>query len=128
MPGAASVFVRHRARCGAARHAVDPLSRTGFRRGWLPRDGADAACRPQQQPVSCRGPRNAGGPVDVAAYAGRGECKVNAITRVNAIARLSRRRVLQGMLGGGAVTVGLPFLDCFLDTNGVALAATGTAL
>ena len=53
---------------------------------------------------------------------------MNAITRVNAIARLSRRRVLQGMLGGTAVTVGLPFLDCFLDSNGVALAATGTAL
>ena len=47
---------------------------------------------------------------------------------MNAITRLSRRRVLQGMLGGTAVTVGLPFLDCFLDANGVALAATGTAL
>ncbi len=35
---------------------------------------------------------------------------------------LGRRRVLRGMLGGAAVTVGLPFLDCFLDGNGVALA------
>lgn len=41
--------------------------------------------------------------------------------------RLGRRRVLRGMLGGAAVTVGLPFLDCFLDTNGTAF-ADGAAL
>jgi hypothetical protein len=35
----------------------------------------------------------------------------------------SRRTVLRGMLGGAAVTVGLPFLDCMLDTNGTALAS-----
>lgn len=40
----------------------------------------------------------------------------------------TRRRVLQGMMGGAAVSVGLPFLDCFLDTNGTALAATNQAL
>ena len=34
----------------------------------------------------------------------------------------TRRRVLRGMLGGGAVTLGLPFLDCMLNTNGTALA------
>src|SRR6267378_4100348 len=34
----------------------------------------------------------------------------------------SRRRVLRGMMGGGAVTLALPFLDCFLNTNGTALA------
>jgi hypothetical protein len=34
----------------------------------------------------------------------------------------SRRRILRGMLGGGAVTLALPFLDCFLNTNGTALA------
>jgi hypothetical protein len=43
-------------------------------------------------------------------------------------ARLSRRRVLRGMLGGTAVTVGLPFLDAFLDANGTARAATGVPL
>jgi hypothetical protein len=32
------------------------------------------------------------------------------------------------MFGGAAVTVGLPFLDCFLDANGAALASTGAAL
>jgi hypothetical protein len=38
---------------------------------------------------------------------------------------LSRRGFLmRGTLGTAAVTVGLPFLDCFLDTNGTALAAT----
>jgi hypothetical protein len=36
---------------------------------------------------------------------------------------LSRRRVLRGVMGGAAVTVGLPFLDCFLDSNGTALAS-----
>ncbi len=36
--------------------------------------------------------------------------------------QMNRRRVLRGMLGGGAVTVALPFLDCFLNTNGTALA------
>ena len=41
------------------------------------------------------------------------------------IEALTRRRVLRGMLGGGAVTVGLPILDCLLDDNGTAFAATG---
>ena len=36
--------------------------------------------------------------------------------------RVCRRRVLRGMLHGGAVTVGLPLLNCFLDGNGTALA------
>ncbi len=35
---------------------------------------------------------------------------------------INRRRVLRGILGGGAVTVGLPILDCFLNTNGTAFA------
>lgn len=38
---------------------------------------------------------------------------------------LNRRRVLTGMLNGCAVSVGLPLLDCFLNANGTALAATG---
>ncbi len=42
--------------------------------------------------------------------------------------RLSRRQVLRGMLGGTAVTVGLPMLECFLNPNGTAYAATGQAL
>ena len=36
--------------------------------------------------------------------------------------KFNRRSVLRGMLGGSAVTVGLPLLDCFLDSNGEALA------
>lgn len=40
----------------------------------------------------------------------------------------SRRRVLRGIMGGMAVSVGLPFLDCFLNTNGTALASTGAPL
>jgi len=40
----------------------------------------------------------------------------------------SRRRVLRGVMNGGAVTVALPFLDCFLNSNGTALAATGKDL
>ncbi len=40
----------------------------------------------------------------------------------------SRRRVLRGVLGGSAVTVGLPFLNCFLNESGTALAATGKEL
>jgi Protein of unknown function (DUF1552) len=39
------------------------------------------------------------------------------------MADLSRRRVLRGMLGGGAVSVALPFLNCFLNDNGTALAS-----
>jgi len=35
---------------------------------------------------------------------------------------ISRRTVLRGMLGGAAVSVGLPLLDCFLNGNGTALA------
>ena len=42
--------------------------------------------------------------------------------------RLSRRQVLRGMLGGTAVTVGLPILECFLDSSGTAYAASGQAL
>ena len=41
---------------------------------------------------------------------------------------IARRDALRGMLGGAAVTVGLPFLEIFLNTNGTALAATGQAL
>ena len=41
---------------------------------------------------------------------------------------MDRRFALKGMLGAGAVTVALPFLDCFLSTNGDALAATGAPL
>jgi len=36
---------------------------------------------------------------------------------------LNRRRVLKGMLGGGAVTVGVPLLNVFLNGNGNALAS-----
>lgn len=36
--------------------------------------------------------------------------------------RMTRRGMLRGMMGGAAISVGLPFLDCFLDTNGTALA------
>src|SRR5437762_10693303 len=36
--------------------------------------------------------------------------------------KINRRRVLRGMLNGGAVTVALPLLDCFLNGNGNALA------
>jgi hypothetical protein len=39
------------------------------------------------------------------------------------MSRVSRRRVLRGMLQGGAVAVALPLLDCFLDGNGTALAS-----
>ncbi len=42
--------------------------------------------------------------------------------------KLSRRSVLRGMLGGAAVTVGLPVLECMLNANGTALAATGASL
>jgi len=47
---------------------------------------------------------------------------------MNMIGRTNRRAVLRGMLGGAAVSVGLPFLDCFLNANGDALAATGAPL
>src|SRR5690554_335690 len=36
---------------------------------------------------------------------------------------ISRRRVLRGMLGGSAVSVALPLLNCFLNDNGTALAS-----
>lgn len=39
--------------------------------------------------------------------------------------RITRRSILRGALQGAAVGVGLPLLDCFLDDNGEALAATG---
>src|ERR1700743_800182 len=35
----------------------------------------------------------------------------------------NRRNLLRGMMGGAAVTVGLPFWDFFLNTNGTALAS-----
>jgi uncharacterized protein DUF1552 len=47
---------------------------------------------------------------------------------MNSVTKLSRRRVLRGMMGGAAISVGLPFLDCFLDSNGTAQAATGARL
>ena len=39
--------------------------------------------------------------------------------------RWSRRAMLRGMVGGAAVTVGLPLLDLFLNDNGAALAQGG---
>ncbi len=36
---------------------------------------------------------------------------------------VSRRRILRGMMNGAAVTVALPYLDCFLNSNGNALAS-----
>jgi hypothetical protein len=39
------------------------------------------------------------------------------------MAKWTRRTALKGMLGGTAVTVALPLLDCFLDGNGEALAS-----
>jgi len=41
---------------------------------------------------------------------------------------ITRRKALRGMLGGTAVTVGVPLLDIFLDGNGQALAATGAPM
>ena len=41
---------------------------------------------------------------------------------------LKRRTILKGILNGAAISVGLPFLDCFLDSSGTALAATGAPL
>jgi len=35
----------------------------------------------------------------------------------------NRRRILKGVLGASAVSVALPLLDCFLDSNGEALAS-----
>jgi len=39
------------------------------------------------------------------------------------MSKLSRRRVLRGMLNGGAVSIALPLLDCFLNESGTALAS-----
>ncbi len=39
------------------------------------------------------------------------------------MSKISRRRFLRGTLEGGAVTVALPFLNCFLNDNGTALAS-----
>src|SRR4051812_12166579 len=41
---------------------------------------------------------------------------------------LNRRRILKGMMAGAAVTVGLPILDCMLNTSGTAFAATGAPI
>ncbi len=40
----------------------------------------------------------------------------------------TRRAALRGLLGGGAVTVGLPFLDAWLNDSGTALAANDAPL
>src|ERR1700749_4430097 len=50
-------------------------------------------------------------------------------TDMNKLSNLiGRRRVLRGMLAGGAVSVGLPILGCMLDPNGEAFAATGAPI
>ena len=43
------------------------------------------------------------------------------------INELNRRTVLRGLMGGSAISVGLPLLDRFLNTNGTAM-ASGAAL
>ena len=48
---------------------------------------------------------------------------------MSGIDKISRRTVLRGFLKGGtAVAVGLPVLECFLNTSGTAFAATRAAL
>jgi len=42
--------------------------------------------------------------------------------------KLTRRSMLHSALGGVAVSLGLPFLDCFLNTSGTALAADNSPL
>ncbi len=39
--------------------------------------------------------------------------------------KLDRRFLLRGMFQGSAAAMMVPFLDCFLDSKGQALAATG---
>ena len=41
---------------------------------------------------------------------------------------ITRRNILRGTTAGAGATVALPFLDCFLDSSGTALAATGAPL
>lgn len=40
----------------------------------------------------------------------------------------TRRGILRSLLGGSAVTLGIPFLDCHLNNSGMALASTGAPL
>ena len=42
--------------------------------------------------------------------------------------KITRRTILRGMMAGGAISVGLPILDCMLDTSGTAFAATGAPI
>src|ERR1700748_1758399 len=42
--------------------------------------------------------------------------------------KLDRRFLLRGTCQGALAVLGLPFLDCFLDSKGQALAATGRPL
>jgi len=42
--------------------------------------------------------------------------------------KLHRRTLLRGLFQGSAAVMGVPFLDCFLDSKGQALAATGQRL
>ena len=42
--------------------------------------------------------------------------------------KLQRRTLLRGMFQGSVAVMGVPFLDCFLDSTGQALAATGQRL
>lgn len=42
--------------------------------------------------------------------------------------RIGRRTILRGAVAGGAVGMGLPLLDCFLNDNGTALAQGGGAI
>ena len=45
------------------------------------------------------------------------------MSKLNRLYDLGRRRFLQGVVGGGVVTLGLPLLNCFLNDNGTALAS-----
>jgi hypothetical protein len=48
---------------------------------------------------------------------------------MSAILRAANRRTfLRGMMGGAAISVGLPYLNIFLNSNGTALASTGAPL
>lgn len=42
-------------------------------------------------------------------------------------ARIHRRTLLKGLLGGAAISIGLPPLECFVNANGTAYAGGGTS-
>ena len=116
---------RPRADQGRSRAGSRMILKRASPRMAIARDPADAPDRAQRRLLPYTpSPRRNAGAVRIDCAVGRAGGNAMSVVSMKA----DRRTALRGLLGGAAVSVALPFLNCLLNANGDALAATGQKL